>query len=179
MQWSQNAYYPQPDNLQFYQDYPGSRPSLDGALATQQHIPQTPHTYAGNIQSVGGWWTAFGTGGFEGEPPLLEGTSFVPPMTILINPTPRARDQFLAYTCKVPHCPEPSPGRRCAYNGRCRHGWSHHLFVLLRDMSVVGESTADTMSIGTRPILSRSRVNPTLDIYTASAFLVPSQSTPS
>jgi hypothetical protein len=29
--------------------------------------------YGGNIQTVGGWWTAFGTGGFEGEPPLLEG----------------------------------------------------------------------------------------------------------
>lgn len=28
--------------------------------------------YGGNIQPVGGWWTAFGTGGFEGEPPLLE-----------------------------------------------------------------------------------------------------------
>ena len=25
----------------------------------------------GSIQS-GGWWTAFGTGGFDGEPPLLE-----------------------------------------------------------------------------------------------------------
>jgi protein YIPF5/7 len=30
--------------------------------------------YAGSIQPVGPWWTAFGTGGFEGEPPLLEGT---------------------------------------------------------------------------------------------------------
>lgn len=29
--------------------------------------------YGGNIQQPGGWWTAFGTGGFEGEPPLLEG----------------------------------------------------------------------------------------------------------
>jgi len=28
--------------------------------------------FGGNIQPVGGWWTAFGTGGFEGEPPLLE-----------------------------------------------------------------------------------------------------------
>ncbi|KDQ57524.1 hypothetical protein JAAARDRAFT_130293 [Jaapia argillacea MUCL 33604] len=28
--------------------------------------------YGGNIQPTGGWWTAFGTGGFEGEPPLLE-----------------------------------------------------------------------------------------------------------
>jgi hypothetical protein len=30
--------------------------------------------FGGNIQQQpGGWWTAFGTGGFEGEPPLLEG----------------------------------------------------------------------------------------------------------
>jgi hypothetical protein len=31
--------------------------------------------YGGNIQQVGPWWTAFGTGGLDGEPPLLEGTS--------------------------------------------------------------------------------------------------------
>jgi hypothetical protein len=31
--------------------------------------------FGGNIQTTGGWWTAFGTGGFEGEPPLLEGAS--------------------------------------------------------------------------------------------------------
>jgi len=24
----------------------------------------------------GAWWTAFGTGGFEGEPPLLEGVCY-------------------------------------------------------------------------------------------------------
>ena len=30
-------------------------------------------TYGGSIQQPGGWWTAFGTGGFEGEPPLLVG----------------------------------------------------------------------------------------------------------
>lgn len=29
--------------------------------------------FGGNIQPVGPWWTAFGTGGLEGEPPLLEG----------------------------------------------------------------------------------------------------------
>ena len=34
-----------------------------------------PPGYGGNIQSSGGWWTAFGTGGLEGEPPLLEGAS--------------------------------------------------------------------------------------------------------
>ncbi|KAL4073991.1 hypothetical protein V8B97DRAFT_1915032 [Scleroderma yunnanense] len=46
-----------------YQDFPGSQSSLDGTGG-----PVTP-SYGG---SIGGWWTAFGTGGFEGEPPLLE-----------------------------------------------------------------------------------------------------------
>ncbi|KAE9411410.1 Yip1-domain-containing protein [Gymnopus androsaceus JB14] len=35
-------------------------------------MAQSGPAYGGNIQPVGGWWTAFGTGGFEGEPPLLE-----------------------------------------------------------------------------------------------------------
>jgi len=82
---SQNAYYTQPQNLeptlQFYSPgvdqsafYPGSRPSLDGNVAAQGTISQQGITpgYGGNIQASGGWWTAFGTGGFEGEPPLLE-----------------------------------------------------------------------------------------------------------
>ncbi|ESK97102.1 yip1 domain-containing protein [Moniliophthora roreri MCA 2997] len=78
---SQNSYYgsqPQGAPLQFYSPspagsdpnfYPGSRPSLDGNLA-QGNIASGG--YGGNIQPQGGWWTAFGTGGFEGEPPLLE-----------------------------------------------------------------------------------------------------------
>ncbi|KAG6841880.1 hypothetical protein C0991_005610 [Blastosporella zonata] len=77
---SQNAYYPQPvhqdTQLQFYDSsdatsfYTGSRPSLDGNVASQGSISQ--QAYGGSIQPIGGWWTAFGTGGFEGEPPLLE-----------------------------------------------------------------------------------------------------------
>ncbi|KAG6332932.1 hypothetical protein ID866_6158 [Astraeus odoratus] len=61
--------------LQFYapgpyqnQFYPGSRSSLEGAVDTGNVNP----SYGGTIQQPGGWWTAFGTGGFEGEPPLLE-----------------------------------------------------------------------------------------------------------
>ncbi|KAH7874741.1 Yip1-domain-containing protein [Lentinula edodes] len=81
---TQNAYYPQQNQatpLQFYSPgaadpafYPGSRPSLDGNMApvAQGNIAQGGPTYGGNIQPAGGWWTAFGTGGFEGEPPLLE-----------------------------------------------------------------------------------------------------------
>ncbi|KAF7428617.1 hypothetical protein PC9H_007844 [Pleurotus ostreatus] len=86
---SQPNYYAQgtpqqpPDTpLQFYSAgpgdpngfYPGSRPSLDGHVGAQGTIQQQgiPPGYAGNIQPVGGWLSAFGTGGFEGEPPLLE-----------------------------------------------------------------------------------------------------------
>jgi protein YIPF5/7 len=82
---SQNNYYG-PGNqpnvpLQFYDQssfYPGSRSSLEGNVAAQGPIVQ-PGTsgYTGNIQPAGGWWTAFGTGGFEGEPPLLEGACAV------------------------------------------------------------------------------------------------------
>ncbi|KAI0958665.1 hypothetical protein AcV7_004415 [Taiwanofungus camphoratus] len=85
---SQNQYYagatPGPSQgvpLQFYAPspigssfYPGSRSSLEGNVGAQGSISQqgAPPGYGGNIQPSGGWWTAFGTGGFEGEPPLLE-----------------------------------------------------------------------------------------------------------
>ena len=85
---SQSQYYAQPGMtqpgvpLQFYAPspvgssfYPGSRSSLDsnpGVQGTMQSQGGVPPGYGGNIQS-GRWWTAFGTGGFEGEPPLLEG----------------------------------------------------------------------------------------------------------
>ncbi|KAF8630653.1 hypothetical protein AX15_002803 [Amanita polypyramis BW_CC] len=75
---SQNNYYNQqvPTPLQFYTPdvnsfYSGSRPSLDGQVGTQGDITQQAG-YNGSIQPSGGWWTAFGTGGLEGEPPLLE-----------------------------------------------------------------------------------------------------------
>ena len=72
-----SSYYPpqQQEPLQFYaqsQDYySAARSSLDGHV--QGSISQHPAGFGGNIQSQGGWWTAFGTGGIEGEPPLLEG----------------------------------------------------------------------------------------------------------
>lgn len=84
---SQGQYYAQPAQpsgvpLQFYAPspvgssfYTGSRPSLDGHVGAQGTISsQGAPAYGGNIQA-GGWWTAFGTGGLEGEPPLLEGAS--------------------------------------------------------------------------------------------------------
>ncbi|KLO11758.1 Yip1-domain-containing protein [Schizopora paradoxa] len=53
--------------------YPGSRPSLEGSMGMQGSVGSgVGNGYGGNIQPVGPWWTAFGTGGIEGEPPLLE-----------------------------------------------------------------------------------------------------------
>ncbi|KAF8554691.1 Yip1-domain-containing protein [Imleria badia] len=77
---SHSNYYPVNQNqnvpLQFYaagsdqgQFYPGSRSSLEGTSVPSGPVAQV---YGGSIQQPGGWWTAFGTGGFEGEPPLLE-----------------------------------------------------------------------------------------------------------
>jgi hypothetical protein len=97
---SQQPYYQQPQPapavpLQFYQPQPGqdgfyagSRPSLDGSVMPQGSISGQPtQSYGGNIQPAGSWLSAFGTGGFEGEPPLLEG----------------------ACTAPVPGCPASSP----------------------------------------------------------------------
>ena len=88
---SQQPYYQQPQPsqavpLQFYQPQPGqdgfyagSRPSLDGNVMPQGSISSQPtQSYGGNIQPAGSWLSAFGTGGFEGEPPLLEGVCAAP-----------------------------------------------------------------------------------------------------
>ncbi|KAF8893813.1 Yip1-domain-containing protein [Infundibulicybe gibba] len=110
---SQNGYYSQPQQapLQFYSPgpggsdpnfYPGSRPSLDGQVGAQGNIvPQgNSPAYGGNMQAAGGWWTAFGTGGFEGEPPLLEelGINFshirAKSMTVL-NPLRRVDERIM------------------------------------------------------------------------------------
>jgi len=61
--------------LQFYtagpsNDFPGARPSLDGHVTAGGVGGST--SFGGTIQPSTGWWSAFGTGGFEGEPPLLE-----------------------------------------------------------------------------------------------------------
>lgn len=92
---SQNNYHGhgnQPNvPLQFYDQssfYPGSRSSLEGNVAAAQGPIVQPGTagYTGNIQPAGGWWTAFGTGGFEGEPPLLEGACAVVTLVRLSHP---------------------------------------------------------------------------------------------
>ena len=91
-QAAQSPYYAQPtphaqtaQPLQFYAPspgpsdgggyYPGSRSSLEGNMGVQgsMGVGGVSPGFGGNIQQVGPWWTAFGTGGLEGEPPLLEG----------------------------------------------------------------------------------------------------------
>lgn len=62
----------------------GGRSSLDGSVTAQGSISSSGGVgsgYGGSIQSRGGWWTAFGTGGIEGEPPLLEGMPMHLPVT--------------------------------------------------------------------------------------------------
>jgi len=80
----QQPYAPQPSHssssgsgapLQFYSagpsnDFPGARPSLDGHVTAGGVGGST--SFGGSIQPSAGWLSAFGTGGFEGEPPLLE-----------------------------------------------------------------------------------------------------------
>jgi hypothetical protein len=104
---SQAPYYGQQGQtpLQFYTPeansfYSGSRSSLDGQVGAQGSIVQQgmPPGYGGNIQSSGGWWTAFGTGGLEGEPPLLEGASLCTDGCSSHQQDSRAWNQFWAHT---------------------------------------------------------------------------------
>jgi hypothetical protein len=89
---SAQGYYTQPQGapLQFYSPGPtagagadgfyngGARPSLEGQVSSAQGSMSGgggdgAPGYGGSIQAQGGWLSAFGSGGFEGEPPLLEG----------------------------------------------------------------------------------------------------------
>jgi hypothetical protein len=104
--------------LQFYDQssfYLGSRSSLEGNVASQGSIvPTGTAGYTGSIQPSGGWWTAFGTGGFEGEPPLLEGACAVIGLVLLCVPshhnlhlplpTLRTRHQLLSHRSQVHDC---------------------------------------------------------------------------
>jgi len=73
-----SAYYQQQQpGLDFYTAdsyaYSG-RPSLEGNVGIGGAAGVAgPGFGGGSIQPVGPWWAAFGPGGFEGEPPLLEG----------------------------------------------------------------------------------------------------------
>ncbi|CAE6429393.1 unnamed protein product [Rhizoctonia solani] len=81
-QYAGGGYYAQHPDLQFYSGspgvdpsaafYPGARPSLEGNVVAGAGSGSGAPNFGGSIQPAGGWLSAFGTGGFEGEPPLLE-----------------------------------------------------------------------------------------------------------
>ena len=129
---SQQPYYQQPQPsqavpLQFYQPQPGqegfyggSRPSLDGNVIPQGPISSQPiQSYGGHIQTAGGWISAFGTGGFEGEPPLLEGACVAPPPAVVCLTTlrPRTRNQLFAHQEQIVGRPQSFRTDRCPNNG--------------------------------------------------------------
>jgi hypothetical protein len=63
--------YGSPDNLQFYNTSYGDPSTAYSTQATSGYYPTHYSTYHNG--STGGFWSAFGTGGFDEEPPLLEG----------------------------------------------------------------------------------------------------------
>ena len=103
---SSSSYYQNPgqsqEPLQFYAgDYytASSRPSLDGQISGG-----VTGGFGGNIQPQQGggpWWTAFGTGGFEGEPPLLEGLSSISVFYRILHALYRTGNQFFPYPSKI------------------------------------------------------------------------------
>ena len=75
--------------------YPGARPSLEGNMGSGGGVGVGGGVaYGGNIQQVGPWWTAFGTGGLEGEPPLLEGMSTCIMLDLFL---PTMRNVFIVF----------------------------------------------------------------------------------
>lgn len=139
--------------LQFYSPsvsdsfYPGSRPSLDGNVGAQGSISQqggTPPGYGGNMQTTGGWWTAFGTGGIEGEPPLLEGTrksSCCVLIPFLMNFMCRTGNKLFAHTRKIIDGAEPTTSSRRTYHGRCRPCRPYPILLVFRHVSTFGMSS--------------------------------------
>ena len=143
---SQNSYYGRGNQpnvpLQFYDQssfYVGSRSSLEGNVNAAQGTIVTPGAsgYTGSIQPAGRWWTAFGTGGFEGEPPLLEGESGSASIWLrfLTCAYYRARHQLLSHTSQVHDGSKSLSPRRRAHNGRRRPRRAPHLLFLLRHVS--------------------------------------------
>jgi hypothetical protein len=132
---SHNPYYSQsPPSvaantpLQFYsagsdqnQCYPGSRSSLEGNVGAQGSISHqgVQPGYGGNIaQPAGGWWTAFGTGGFEGEPPLLEGKYiFTCSFYYVLMFCCRTWNKLFSYTRQVVNGAESPTAYRRTYHG--------------------------------------------------------------
>jgi hypothetical protein len=90
---AQPSFYgaPQGQPLQFYSPDPAAAAASGGGFYAARPSMDSQHPgpvaqgsintgggatgYGGSIAVQGGWLSAFGTGGFEGEPPLLEGAS--------------------------------------------------------------------------------------------------------
>ena len=141
-QGGQNA-----ENLQFYQSqYPepaaGNYASntRQNSFASNTLSPTPDFGYPGYNSAIPGgqmisqpisWLSAFGTGGLEGEPPLLEGNArqlyFILAKVIHdkrlisrhnIHSTHRTRYQLQPYQVQVIHSAEPSQARRSQHHGR-------------------------------------------------------------
>lgn len=78
-----NSYQPTPtDNNNFYASSSSDanqfyQSNIQGSIGSSSGGVGTSGNYGGGGSmtsgTVVGWWNAFGTGGMEGEPPLLEG----------------------------------------------------------------------------------------------------------
>jgi protein YIPF5/7 len=58
---------------------------LEGNMAMGGGAQGVQNGYGGNIVTTGPWWTAFGPGGVEGEPPLLEGEQSFTHITLFLS----------------------------------------------------------------------------------------------
>ncbi|KAA1127564.1 hypothetical protein PGTUg99_001961 [Puccinia graminis f. sp. tritici] len=68
--YDQGTYGSRPNAYYDRQSLEGQRSGVTGSM-----LPASPYSngIGGSIASSGGFWSAFGTGGIDGEPPLLEG----------------------------------------------------------------------------------------------------------
>lgn len=67
-------FYSGPSDSRYYarESIEGERGGVSGSMASSSGYGN--NIVGGSIIATGGFWSAFGTGGVEGEPPLLEGT---------------------------------------------------------------------------------------------------------
>lgn len=84
--------------------YPGSRSSLEGNMGSLGSGP-AQGSMSGRINADGRWWEAFGTGGFDGEPSLMEGMSGT--VETAVAEALRTRYQPFPHPCKVSYSSEP------------------------------------------------------------------------
>jgi hypothetical protein len=111
--------------------------------------------YTDSIQPAGGWWAAFGTSSFEGEPPLLEGQSgsAFAAQCFLTCAYYRARHQLLSHTRQVHDGSKSLSLCQQVHDGRRRPRWAPHLLLLLHHIPpfrtcAKGESVKTTRQCG-------------------------------